>query len=497
MAISMIRKDAFVLIFMTVVIFVSNSKEQKDSFPNARAAFVHSVKYWKTNNCVFPPKILYSFGRTPFLSPCWTNFTKSEEVEKQNLFVGNICTSLANLATTVCESNDVIRGYLKDSVVVAMLDSDQDAEIDVCKSIESLKSNLNISEESNLLSYINFVKQEDCKQFCVQKTGVRFVCLLLSGSLNILMKKYPADPSNSGTDDDADSTDIVATATRPDVNVISANSTTGVNTSTAASSNVNSTQGVNASTTASSSANSTPGVNTSTAASSNVNSTQGVTASTTAISNANSTQGINTSTAATSNAVLVDVVGTSPIGNAGSTQGDNTSTTPIISASSTQSVGTSTAATGISASTEVDSMSTSAVNHADSTTVNTVTGTDNGNVAITDGKNDVDANTDRKNGDGTNGVKGKDSGAGYISNEPESPGSGNFMAYFLTVVVLCIAGYVVFHNKQKIMGFIVEGRASRQRRRTSGGGKYKKLESGVEEVVPSLDKSSSVKNFIY
>ena len=47
-------------------------------------------------------------------------------------------------------------------------------------------------------------------------------------------------------------------------------------------------------------------------------------------------------------------------------------------------------------------------------------------------------------------VHGKGLGAGYTSDEPEPPGSGNFMAYFLTVVVLCIAGYVVFHNKQKV-----------------------------------------------
>lgn len=36
------------------------------------------------------------------------------------------------------------------------------------------------------------------------------------------------------------------------------------------------------------------------------------------------------------------------------------------------------------------------------------------------------------------------------SDADESPGSGHFLAYFLTAVVICITGYVVYHNKQKV-----------------------------------------------
>ena len=32
----------------------------------------------------------------------------------------------------------------------------------------------------------------------------------------------------------------------------------------------------------------------------------------------------------------------------------------------------------------------------------------------------------------------------------ESQGSGHFMAYFLTTVVMVVVLYVVFHNKQKV-----------------------------------------------
>lgn len=33
----------------------------------------------------------------------------------------------------------------------------------------------------------------------------------------------------------------------------------------------------------------------------------------------------------------------------------------------------------------------------------------------------------------------------------ETPSSAHFMGYFLTAIVLCIAGYIVFHNKQKVV----------------------------------------------
>lgn len=39
---------------------------------------------------------------------------------------------------------------------------------------------------------------------------------------------------------------------------------------------------------------------------------------------------------------------------------------------------------------------------------------------------------------------------GMSSLNPESEPEGHFMAYFLTAVVLCVAGYVIFHNKQKV-----------------------------------------------
>ena len=36
--------------------------------------------------------------------------------------------------------------------------------------------------------------------------------------------------------------------------------------------------------------------------------------------------------------------------------------------------------------------------------------------------------------------------------DEDVPTSGHFMAYFVTAVVLCVAGYVIYHNKQKVGG---------------------------------------------
>jgi hypothetical protein len=39
-------------------------------------------------------------------------------------------------------------------------------------------------------------------------------------------------------------------------------------------------------------------------------------------------------------------------------------------------------------------------------------------------------------------------GTGLPVEEQDS--SGHFMAYFITFAVVCIAGYIIYHNKQKV-----------------------------------------------
>ncbi|CAH1246925.1 TGOLN2 [Branchiostoma lanceolatum] len=60
----------------------------------------------------------------------------------------------------------------------------------------------------------------------------------------------------------------------------------------------------------------------------------------------------------------------------------------------------------------------------------------------------------------------------------EEPKQGHFMAYFVTFCVLIVLGYVTYHNRQKVIAIIIEGRAGlrdRKSRRPSGGG-YKRLD---------------------
>jgi len=56
--------------------------------------------------------------------------------------------------------------------------------------------------------------------------------------------------------------------------------------------------------------------------------------------------------------------------------------------------------------------------------------------------------------------------------------------------------YLVFHNKKKILGLILEGRRQQAGRRRSGGREYRKLDSNLEDTMES-GRLSSMKNVIY
>lgn len=46
--------------------------------------------------------------------------------------------------------------------------------------------------------------------------------------------------------------------------------------------------------------------------------------------------------------------------------------------------------------------------------------------------------------------KNNNQGVNDDDDAESSPGSGHFLAYFLTAVVICISGYIIYHNKQKV-----------------------------------------------
>jgi hypothetical protein len=70
----------------------------------------------------------------------------------------------------------------------------------------------------------------------------------------------------------------------------------------------------------------------------------------------------------------------------------------------------------------------------------------------------------------------------------EDPDS-NFFTYLCIVMFLSILLYILYHNRQKILGLLIEGRrgSRRQRERSRGGSKaaYSKLDCNLEEAITS------------
>lgn len=77
------------------------------------------------------------------------------------------------------------------------------------------------------------------------------------------------------------------------------------------------------------------------------------------------------------------------------------------------------------------------------------------------------------------------------------PAQSNFFSYFIVLAIITIIAYLVFHNKKKILGLIVEGRSGRQAgRRRSGGREYRKLDSNVEDMMET-GRETSMRQVIY
>jgi hypothetical protein len=83
-----------------------------------------------------------------------------------------------------------------------------------------------------------------------------------------------------------------------------------------------------------------------------------------------------------------------------------------------------------------------------------------------------------------------------MNTGPYADDDSSFMAYFLLLSMVCIIAYLVFHNKQKILALILEGRRSQGSRRRSGGRVYNKLDSTVEDSM-NLNRETSLKQVIY
>lgn len=73
-------------------------------------------------------------------------------------------------------------------------------------------------------------------------------------------------------------------------------------------------------------------------------------------------------------------------------------------------------------------------------------------------------------------------------NDPFLEESGsNFFSYFLVGMFLCIAMYVIYHNKSKVLALLLEGRRGDKGRggRRKHTAAYRKLDSNLEEAITS------------
>ncbi|KAB7494011.1 Trans-Golgi network integral membrane protein TGN38 [Armadillidium nasatum] len=79
--------------------------------------------------------------------------------------------------------------------------------------------------------------------------------------------------------------------------------------------------------------------------------------------------------------------------------------------------------------------------------------------------------------------------SGYIPNKNLGmidDANSHFFAYLVTLMVLVVLFYLLFHNKQRIIALMIEGRGSRPSRRGSARAKYHKLDNNLEEAMGSM-----------
>ncbi|KAG1652707.1 Degenerin mec-10 [Nymphon striatum] len=83
-------------------------------------------------------------------------------------------------------------------------------------------------------------------------------------------------------------------------------------------------------------------------------------------------------------------------------------------------------------------------------------------------------------------------------NDYEDQGNSHFFVYFISIVVLCIISYLVFHNKKKLIALVVEGRQGYRPRRRSMNKSYHRLENVDDALSDSKTASlSTTTNVVY
>lgn len=95
-------------------------------------------------------------------------------------------------------------------------------------------------------------------------------------------------------------------------------------------------------------------------------------------------------------------------------------------------------------------------------------------------------------------IKTKESMFPYANDTAVNEDDSYFFFYFMVVCVAFVLGYVGYHNKQKILAIVLEGRKGRRsQRRRPNSANYHKLDCNLEEAVTSTCSNKSTTNVIY
>jgi len=88
----------------------------------------------------------------------------------------------------------------------------------------------------------------------------------------------------------------------------------------------------------------------------------------------------------------------------------------------------------------------------------------------------------------------------HMNDEEAIETQSTFFSYFVAFTILCIVGYLVFHNKKKIIALVLEGRRRNPSSRSSGtrrssSAQYRKLDNLEEAMADTSD--DNLRNVIY
>ena len=87
-----------------------------------------------------------------------------------------------------------------------------------------------------------------------------------------------------------------------------------------------------------------------------------------------------------------------------------------------------------------------------------------------------------------------------MNDEQAIETQSTFFSYFVAFTILCIVGYLVFHNKKKIIALVLEGRrrnpSSRGGARRSSSAQYRKLDNNLEEAMAD-NSDDNLRHVIY